>query len=153
MLHNSRSVGDSAPYWLSMPFWAALGTGMVKVIGLWNLRRLGSMVTMGLTATRLPNILVTISDGTSWAWKQTFNCVFKVWMKVNTWNTNTHIGQSLINCVTEKVCVYIFTFRISNVSGGARPKRKFFLETIISNFYLTLSSLGHYYTNFWWNSK
>jgi len=64
MLQSSRSVGASPPYWLSMPFWAAIGTGIVKVIGLWNLRRRGSTVTIGLTATRLPNIFETRSNGT-----------------------------------------------------------------------------------------
>ncbi|KAK2178742.1 hypothetical protein NP493_529g01068 [Ridgeia piscesae] len=66
-LHNSRSVGASPPYWLSMPFWEAFGTGTVRVMGLWNLRRRGSTVTMGLTATRLPSILATRSAGTGWA--------------------------------------------------------------------------------------
>ena len=67
MLHNSRSVGASPPYWFSMPFCDALGTGTVMVMGLWNLRRRGSTVTMGLTATRLPSILATRSAGTGWA--------------------------------------------------------------------------------------
>lgn len=49
---------------------AAWGTGMVNVIGLWNLRRRGSTVTIGLTATRLPNILATNSEAIGWAWKQ-----------------------------------------------------------------------------------
>ena len=70
MLHNNLRVGVSPPYWFIMPFCEALGTGMVSVIGLWNLRRRGSTVTMGLTATRLPNILDTSSGCTGWAWKQ-----------------------------------------------------------------------------------
>lgn len=40
---------------------------MVNVIGLWNFRLLGSTVTIGLTATRFPNILVTNSDAIGWA--------------------------------------------------------------------------------------
>lgn len=61
MLYRTRSVGASFPYWLIMPFWAALGTGMVSTMFLWNLRRLGSTVTMGLTATRFPRSLETMS--------------------------------------------------------------------------------------------
>lgn len=67
MLHNNLKVGASPLYWLSMPLDAAWGTGMVKTIGLWNLRRRGSTVTIGLTATRLPNILATNSAGIGWA--------------------------------------------------------------------------------------
>lgn len=61
MLQSSRSVGVSPEYWLIMPRVAAWGKGIVKVIGLWNFRRRGSMVQMGDTATRLPNILVNKS--------------------------------------------------------------------------------------------
>lgn len=69
MLQSRRKVGASCPpYWLSMPFCEALGTGMVRVMGLWNLRRLGSTVTMGLTATRLPSILDTSSGWMGWAY-------------------------------------------------------------------------------------
>ena len=63
MLQSSLSVGASPavapPYWFNMPFWAARGSGIVSVIGRWNLRRRGSMVTIGLTATRLPSIRET----------------------------------------------------------------------------------------------
>ena len=52
-----------------MPFEAATGTGMVRVIGLWNFRLLGSMVTMGDTATRLPSSFAVSSEGMGWAWK------------------------------------------------------------------------------------
>lgn len=69
MLHSRRRVGASPAYWLIMPLVAACGTGMVKVIGLWNLRRRGSTVTIGLTATRWPKSLVTSSAGIGWAWK------------------------------------------------------------------------------------
>jgi len=74
MLQSSRNVGASPvapvtpPYWFNMPFWAARGSGIVSVIGRWNLRRRGSMVTIGLTATRLPSILVTRLGGTGWAY-------------------------------------------------------------------------------------
>lgn len=67
ILQSRRRVGASPVYWLIMPRVAACGTGMVSVIGLWNLRRLGSIVQIGDTATRLPNILVTNSDGIGWA--------------------------------------------------------------------------------------
>lgn len=46
-----------------MPLLAACGTGIVRVIGLWNLRRRGSTVTIGETATRFPNSFVTSSVG------------------------------------------------------------------------------------------
>ena len=49
-----RRVGVSPWYWLIIPLPAATGTGIVNVIGLWNFRRLGSIVTIGDTATRLP---------------------------------------------------------------------------------------------------
>ena len=46
-----------------MPLPAAWGTGMVRVMGLWNFLRLGSTVTMGDTATLLPNNLAVSSGG------------------------------------------------------------------------------------------
>lgn len=52
-----------------MPLVAACGTGIVKVIGLWNFRRLGSTVSIGLTATRFPRSFVTSSGVIGWAWK------------------------------------------------------------------------------------
>jgi len=55
MLQRSRNVGASPEYWLIMPLLAAWGTGIVRVIGLWNLRLRGSTVTIGDTATRLPS--------------------------------------------------------------------------------------------------
>lgn len=61
MLYMTRRVGASFSYWLIMPFWAALGTGMVTVMAVWNRRRRGSKVTMGLTATRFPSSLDTRS--------------------------------------------------------------------------------------------
>ncbi|KAF4523416.1 hypothetical protein B566_EDAN007888 [Ephemera danica] len=60
---SRRRVGASPEYWLIMPLLAAWGTGMVSVMGLWNFLRRGSTVTMGDTATRLPNILATNSLG------------------------------------------------------------------------------------------
>ena len=67
--HSSRRVGVSPEYWLIMPLEAATGTGMVRVIGLWNLRRRGSTVTIGDTATRLPSNLAVSSVGIGWAWE------------------------------------------------------------------------------------
>jgi len=46
-----------------MPLLAACGTGIVKVIGLWNFLRLGSTVTIGDTATLFPSNLATRSVG------------------------------------------------------------------------------------------
>lgn len=67
-LQRSRRVGASPPYWFIIPFWAALGTGIVRVMGWWNFRLRGSTVTMGLTATRLPSSLATSSGDMAWAW-------------------------------------------------------------------------------------
>lgn len=67
ILHKRRNVGASPEYWLIIPRVAACGTGMVNVIGLWNLRLRGSIVQMGDTATRLPNNFVTNSCGIGWA--------------------------------------------------------------------------------------
>lgn len=50
-----------------MPLDAACGNGIVNVIGLWNFRLLGSTVTIGETATRLPNSFVVNSEGIGWA--------------------------------------------------------------------------------------
>lgn len=69
MLQSNRNVGASPEYWLIIPLLAACGTGIVNVMGLWNLRRLGSTVTIGETATRLPSSLATKSAGMGWAWK------------------------------------------------------------------------------------
>ena len=68
MLYMTRRVGASFSYWLIMPFWAALGTGMVSVMAVWNRRRRGSRVTIGLTATRFPRSLDTSSGETGWAY-------------------------------------------------------------------------------------
>lgn len=53
-----------------MPLFAAVGTGIVRVIGLWNLRLRGSTVTIGETATLLPNSFDTTSGATGWACKK-----------------------------------------------------------------------------------
>ena len=71
--HKRRSVGVSPWYWLIIPFPAATGTGMVNVIGLWNLRLRGSMVTIGDTATRLPSSFAVSSEGMGWAYKHNEN--------------------------------------------------------------------------------
>lgn len=65
--HSSRRVGVSPEYWLIMPFEAATGTGIVRVIGLWNFLLRGSTVTMGDTATRFPSSLAVSSVGMGWA--------------------------------------------------------------------------------------
>lgn len=44
--------------------WEDLGSGMVMVAALWNLRLLGSRVIIGLTTTSSPNTLETISSAT-----------------------------------------------------------------------------------------
>jgi len=75
MLQSSLRVGASPPppplvalpYWFNMPFWAARGSGIVSVIGRWNFRRRGSIVTIGLTATRFPSIRDTRLGGTGCA--------------------------------------------------------------------------------------
>lgn len=36
--HKRRSVGVSPEYWFIIPLPAATGTGIVRVIGLWNFR-------------------------------------------------------------------------------------------------------------------
>ena len=56
-------MGVSPLYELIIPFPAAVGTGMVRVMGLWNFLRLGSTVTMGDTATLLPSSLAVSSGG------------------------------------------------------------------------------------------
>ena len=66
--HSRRRVGVSPEYWLIIPFDAATGTGMVRVIGLWNFLRRGSTVTIGDTATRLPSNFAVSSVGIGWAW-------------------------------------------------------------------------------------
>jgi len=48
---------------LIIPLFAACGTGIVRVIGLWNFRRLGSIVITGETATQLPSSLAVSSAG------------------------------------------------------------------------------------------
>ena len=52
-----------------MPLPAAWGTGIVRVIGLWNFLRLGSTVTIGDTATLLPSNLAVSSGEIGWAYK------------------------------------------------------------------------------------
>lgn len=63
ILQRSRSVGASPLYWLIIPLLAACGTGIVSEIGLWNFLLLGSTVTIGETATRLPRSLAVSSAG------------------------------------------------------------------------------------------
>lgn len=55
MEHNRRSVGAFPEYWLIIPWLCARGAGILNVIALWNLRRLGSTVTTGDTATPRPS--------------------------------------------------------------------------------------------------
>ena len=68
MLQRSLNVGVSPLYWLIIPRAAACGTGIVKVMGLWNFLLRGSTVTMGETATRLPNNFTTSSGWIGWAY-------------------------------------------------------------------------------------
>ena len=68
MLQSRRKVGVSPLYWLIIPRAAAWGTGIVKVMGLWNFLRRGSTVTIGDTATRLPNSFTTSSVPIGWAY-------------------------------------------------------------------------------------
>ena len=63
-------MGVSPEYWLIMPLDAATGTGMVRVMGLWNFRLRGSTVTIGETATRFPRSFAVSSDGMGWAWEK-----------------------------------------------------------------------------------
>lgn len=63
MEHRRRRVGASPEYWLIIPLLAALGTGMVSVIGLWNFLLRGSTVTIGDTATRFPSSFAVSSAG------------------------------------------------------------------------------------------
>ena len=70
MEQSSLRVGVSPWYWLIIPLPAATGTGMVREIGLWNLRLRGSMVTMGDTATLLPSSLAVSSGEMGWAYKR-----------------------------------------------------------------------------------
>jgi len=60
---SRRRVGVSPEYWLIIPLLAATGTGMVRVIGLWNFRLLGSTVTIGETATRFPRSWQSVQGG------------------------------------------------------------------------------------------
>ncbi len=88
MLHRSRRVGASPEYWLIMPRFIAWGTGMVKLMPVWNFRRLGSTVTIGDTATPLPSSLATSSGDTGWAcvgwegrdWTKTFPLICTPWI-------------------------------------------------------------------------
>jgi len=63
MLHSSRRVGVLLVPSLD----GLLGTGMVMVMGLWNLRLLGSNVTIGLNVALLPRIFLTRSSLMGWA--------------------------------------------------------------------------------------
>ena len=71
--HSRRRVGVSPWYWLIIPLPAATGTGIVKVIGLWNFRLRGSIVTIGDTATLLPSSLAVNSGGIGCAWSEKQN--------------------------------------------------------------------------------
>merc|ERR1719410_222057 len=93
MEQSNLRVGVSPLYWLIIPLEAATGTGMVRVIGLWNFRLRGSMVTIGDTATRLPSSLAVSSEGIGWAWRPTL--IFLVsapWGKTAwTWGTTVEL--------------------------------------------------------------
>lgn len=65
--HKRRNVGAFPEYWLIIPWLWARGVGMLKVIALWNLRRRGSTVTTGETATPRPKSLAVKSGSIGWA--------------------------------------------------------------------------------------
>ena len=64
MLHKRWRFADSS---LRYPG----GSGILSRIGQWNLRRLGSIVTIGLKVTLFgePNSFITSPSGTGWAYK------------------------------------------------------------------------------------
>lgn len=62
-----RKVGALPEYWLIIPWLCAFGAGILSVIALWNLRRLGSTVTIGDTATPRPSNLAVKSGSIGWA--------------------------------------------------------------------------------------
>lgn len=66
--HKRRRVGAFPEYWLIIPWLCARGVGMLKVIALWNLRRRGSTVTTGDTATPRPSSLAVKSGSMGCAW-------------------------------------------------------------------------------------
>lgn len=68
MEHSSRSVGVLPEYWFIMPWLWAFGAGILKVIALWNLRRRGSTVTIGETATPRPKSFAVKSGSTGCAY-------------------------------------------------------------------------------------
>lgn len=72
-LHSRRKEGCVAsplvPYSFIIPCCAVRGSGNVNVIGLWNLRRLGSIVTQALAPTRLPSSLLTSSVWIGRTWR------------------------------------------------------------------------------------
>jgi len=65
MLQSSRRFPT---LYLVAADWSSHGNGRVTVIGLWNLRRRGSIVTIGPTLTPAPRTLVTSSLGSDCAW-------------------------------------------------------------------------------------
>lgn len=64
---NDLGGGDPLEYSLSIPLPAAWGNGIESVIALWNFLLRGSTVTIGDTATRLPNNLAVNSEDIGWA--------------------------------------------------------------------------------------
>lgn len=65
---SKRNVGAFPEYWFIIPWLWAFGAGMLNVIALWNLRRLGSTVTIGDTATPRPSNLAVRSGSIGWAY-------------------------------------------------------------------------------------
>lgn len=61
MEQRRRRVGALPEYWLIIPWLCAFGAGILNVIALWNLRRRGSTVTIGETATPRPRSLAVKS--------------------------------------------------------------------------------------------
>lgn len=65
---SSLKVGALPEYWFIIPWLCAFGAGILSVIALWNLRRLGSTVTIGDTATPRPNSFAVKSGSIGWAY-------------------------------------------------------------------------------------
>lgn len=70
MEQRSRSVGAFPEYWFIIPWLWALGAGILSVIALWNLRRRGSTVTIGETATPRPRSFAVSSGSIGCAWQK-----------------------------------------------------------------------------------
>lgn len=95
---SSRSVGALPEYWLIMPWLCAFGAGILNVMALWNLRRLGSTVTIGETATPRPSNFAVRSGSIGWAY--VYNLIY-IWCCQN---VALLFHKFFLNCKT----VYLF---------------------------------------------